>query len=124
MNTINLAPTNLTPAVKFGKDGKLSIVGRSISTNEISFYDPLFTWATTLQIKSLIVDINLEYVNSACSMKLLQLLKALESNSDVRKIIVNWYYDEGDDDALLRGQVLDESLPASEFRFHVNTETD
>jgi hypothetical protein len=124
MNTIDLAPTNLTPAVKFGEDGKLSIVGRSISTNELSFYDPLFTWAVTLHIESLIVDINLEYVNSACSMKLLQLLKALESNIDVGKIIVNWYYDEGDDDALLRGQVLDESLPASEFRFHVNTETD
>jgi hypothetical protein len=124
MNTIDLASTNLTPAVKFGKDGKLSIVGRSISTNEISFYDPLFTWAATLHIESLIVDINLEYVNSACSMKLLQLLKALESNIDVRKIMVNWYYDEGDDDALLRGQVLDESLPASEFRFHVNTDID
>ena len=121
MDTIDIPATNNTPAIKFA-DGKLSISGRAISNKEISFYQPVTEWAGKVQINRLIVDINLEYINSVSSKKLLNLLKTLDNNKGIRSLIVNWFYEEGDEDTLLKGQLFDESLPKAEFRFHLNTE--
>jgi hypothetical protein len=123
MKTINLPATNFTPEVKYDEDGKLLIKGRSISHNEISFYQPLIEWAGTLKNNRLIVDINLEYINSGSSKKLLTLLKALNTNVNIKHLLVNWHYEEGDEDNLVKGQLFEESLPKAEFTFHKNDET-
>ena len=124
MKTINTVATNFTPEVRFDEDGKLLIKGRSISHNEISFYQPLIEWAETLKNNRLIVDINLEYINSGSSKKLLNLLKALNTNENIKQLIINWHYEEGDEDSLVKGQLFEESLPKAEFRFHKNEEND
>jgi hypothetical protein len=120
METFDFPSTNSTPHVKYGADRKLIIKGRSISENEITFYKPIIAWAGLLQQKTLIVDINLEYVNSQSSKSLFQLFKVLDQNRDIANLIINWYYDEGDDDALIKGQVFQDLLKKAEFRFHNN----
>jgi len=122
MKTIDFTATNSTPAVRFEEDGKLVIKGRSISENEASFYQPLIDWACMLKIDKLVVDIDLEYVNSGSSKKLFYLLKVLDANAEIRKLFVNWYYEEGDEETLMKGQVFSESLPKAEFRFHLHKE--
>jgi hypothetical protein len=122
MNIINIKPTHSTPAIRYTGDGRLVIKGRSITAGGVNFYQPLIDWAGTLQIKMLIVDINLEYVNSTSSKKLLQLLKVLDANTSLKKLIVNWYNDEGDEDALEKGQVMESFLHKAEFRYHHNKE--
>jgi hypothetical protein len=122
MNTFELTPTNNTPAVRFGEDGKLVIEGRSIAENARNFYQPLIVWAGVVHMSRLIIDINLEYVNSSSSKKLLSLLKALDRNSQVQEIIVNWHYEEGDEDALMKGQLYEESMAKARFSFHSSKE--
>ena len=70
------------------------------------------------------MDINLEYINSGSSKKLLTLLKALNTNVYVKSLIVNWHYEEGDEDTFVKGQLFEESLPKAEFRFHKKDEAD
>jgi hypothetical protein len=121
MNIININATNTTPAIKYSEDGRLLIKGRSINEGGVNFYQPLIDWAETLQIKMLIVDINLEYVNSTSSKKLLSLLKVLDANNNIKKLLVNWFYDEGDEDAQEKGQVMESFLHKAEFRYHKNS---
>jgi hypothetical protein len=122
MEKIHFPATNSTPFVSFVDNNRLVISGRSISENEITFYKPLTAWASMLQLKILEVDVNLEYVNSGSSKKLFQLMKVMDNNPDIKTLIINWYYDEGDDDALLKGQVFQESLKKAVFQFHMVTD--
>jgi hypothetical protein len=122
MEKIHFDATNSTPLVSFVDNRKLVITGRSISENEITFYKPIIAWASLLQVKLLEVDVDLEYVNSRSSKKLFQLFKVMDVNPDIKKLIINWHYDEGDEDALLKGQVYQEALAKARFRFHMNTD--
>jgi hypothetical protein len=122
MEKIHFDATSSTPFVSFVDNRKLVITGRSISENEITFYKPIIAWASMLQVKLLEVDVELEYVNSRSSKKLFQLFKVMDVNPDIKKLIINWHYDEGDDDALLKGQVYQEALTKARFRFHMNTD--
>lgn len=120
MDKIYFPATDSTPFVNFVDDSKLVISGRSISENEITFYKPIIAWASMLQVKLLEVDVDLEYVNSRSSKMLFQLLKVMDVNPDIKTLIINWYYDEGDEDAFLKGQVYQEALTKARFNFHMN----
>ena len=122
MERIHFPATNSTPYVSFVDNRKLVIRGRSISENEITFYKPIIEWASMLQIKLLEVDVNLEYVNSRSSKKLFQLFKVMAVNSDIKTLIIDWHYDEGDEDAFIKGQIYQEALPRACFRFHMNSD--
>jgi hypothetical protein len=118
MNTFDIQSTNSTPAVKFGDDGKLVIKGRSIPEDVTKFYQPLLEWASKLQINTMTIEINLEYMNSASSKKMLYLLKLLDANSSIKELTVNWYYERGDEDALEVGQFFEELLLKASFRYN------
>ncbi len=120
METFDYPATNSTPLVKFIDNKRLVIQGRSISENEITFYAPLIAWASQVQSRLIEVEANLEYINSRCSKKLFMLFKALDRNVDVKQLIIHWYYDEGDEDALLKGHVFADALPHAEFHIHKN----
>ena len=99
----------------------LEIKGRSIPENPEVIFRRLNEWVSMhfSEKESLSVDIKLEYINSGSSKKLFYLLKVLDTNTNIRKLIVNWYYEEGDEETLVKGQVFSESLPKTEFRFHL-----
>jgi hypothetical protein len=122
MEKILFHATNSTPYVSYVDNRKLVISGRSISENEITFYKPIIAWASRLQVRLLEVDVNLEYVNSRSSKKLFQLFKVMDENPDIKKLIIDWHYDEGDEDAFLKGQVYQEALSKASFRFHMNSD--
>jgi hypothetical protein len=117
MKTIDVNATNSTPAVIFGEDNILSIKGRSIPANESKFYNPLIEWAKKVTVSKLIVDLNLEYMNSGSSKMLLYLLKTLDTNTSVEKLIVKWYYEAGDESTYECGKIFKEMLRKAEFRF-------
>ena len=121
MEQIHFPATNTTPLVSFADNKKLVIKGRSISEHEITFYKPIVAWASKLQLKILEVDVDVEYANSRSFKKLYQLLNVMDINPDIKTLIINWYYDEGDDDALIKGQIYQESLSKAKFRFIMHT---
>lgn len=123
MNNLILEPTNSTPAIQFREDGRLLIEGRSLPENVFKFYNPLIEWASKLTIQVVKLDINLEYINSASSKKLLELLKVFDANSNIITFMVNWHYEADDEDSLENGQIFEDLLGKAEFRYHEYSET-
>ena len=57
------------------------------------------------------VDFCLEYFNKANSKVIISLLKKIESLVLIKKkYIINWYYEEGDEDILEKGEYLSSEL--------------
>ncbi len=119
MNNLLIESTKKTPEVSFNTDGRLKISGRSIPEDATVFYDQLFEWIyyycqepsdhTTL-------DIELEYFNSGSSKAILHILRALvDVSKKGRRLTINWYYEEGDEDIMERGEYYESIL---EFKFN------
>lgn len=122
MKNLNLEPTTSTPAVRFTTDGRLLIEGRSLPEDVTRFYEPLITWVKQLNIEVVRMDLNLEYLNSASSKKVLDILRAIDRNSIIKVFIVNWHYEADDEDALESGQIFEDLLDKAEFRYHEYSE--
>jgi hypothetical protein len=120
MEELRIVPTRNTPEVILSPEGQVVIKGRSISENASDFFAPVDKWITTYvksPAKVTRVDLNLEYFNSASAKILIQILQkvtliALKN----KKAIFNWYYEEGDDDILERGQFF-ASVLSVDFNF-------
>lgn len=123
MKTINSFGTKTHPQVVFMTGGKLLIKGRSIPQDARSFYQPLIDWATNLNVTKLIVDIDLEYMNSASSKKILYMLKTLDMNNHIQKLIVNWHFEEGDEENLSSGQIFEKLLSKADFNYIEHSES-
>ena len=109
MDDIRIEGTPKTPSVIFdASTGVLEIKGRSIPENSIEFYKPLMDWielyASAPQERS-IVNIQLEYFNTSSSKCILDLFKKLEAIN--KEIVINWYYEEDDEDMLEAGEDYD-----------------
>ena len=100
---IVIESTPKTPSIKFdAKQGKLEIKGRSIPENSVEFYKPLLEslgrYASSPTDPTQ-VNIQLEYFNTASSKCILDVLRTLETiHSKGNKVIINWYYEEDDED--------------------------
>lgn len=109
MDSIFIEGTPKTPNINFdGEKGALLLKGRSIPENSIEFYKPLVDWlenySGTPQPKT-VCDVQLEYFNTSSSKCLLDLFKKMENmNSNGNEIIINWYYEEDDEDMLEAGE--------------------
>ncbi|MBN2480903.1 MAG: DUF1987 domain-containing protein [Bacteroidales bacterium] len=120
MENLLIESTKKTPEVSFNAEGKIRISGRSIPEDATKFYDDLFEWIYYFcqdPPESTTVDIELEYFNSGSSKALLHILRALrEVVNKGNKLTINWYYEEGDDDIMERGEYY-ESILEIKFNF-------
>jgi hypothetical protein len=122
MKNLIIEPTSSTPAIQFKTDGRMLIEGRSLPEDVNKFYLPLMDWAVKLTAESVKLDINLEYLNSASTKKMLEFLKMLDANSHIKTFIVNWHYESDDEDTLENGQIFEELLRKAQFRYHEYSE--
>jgi len=120
MDNLLIESTKKTPEIAFTTDGRFRISGRSIPEDASKFYDDIFEWVHFyLQnpAESTTVDIELEYFNSGSSKALLHILRTLaEIMEKGLKLTINWYYEEGDDDIMERGEYY-ESILEIKFNF-------
>ncbi len=119
MEPIHIESTNRTPFVSLSPTGKFKIRGRSIHENPSKFFDPLMDWMIQYAEKPIdptVFDIELEYFNSGSQRYILDILWLLIEKMQEKKLIVNWYYEDGDDDLLERGQYY-ESVLNIQFNF-------
>ncbi len=122
MNNLIIESTINTPTIKFGTDGRLLMEGRSLPENVTKFYQPLVEWAGMLTAEVVKMDINLEYINSASAKKILELLKVLDANNNIKDFIVIWHYEKDDEDVLENGQIFEELLRKAVFRYQEYSE--
>ncbi len=98
-----------TPSVRFDAgEGIVEIKGRSIPENSTEFFKPLVDWLdkyTANPATVTNVNIHLEYFNTSSSKCILDIFKKLEAIHKAKnQVIVNWYYEEDDEDMLEAGE--------------------
>jgi hypothetical protein len=109
MESLSIEGTAKTPTIKFDAElGLIEIKGRSIPENSIEFYKPLVDWLEkySKSAKPLTkVNVQLEYFNTSSSKCILDVFKKLEGiHKSNNEVIINWYYEEDDEDMLEAGE--------------------
>lgn len=110
MDSINIEGTPKTPTISFDANtGVIEIKGRSIPENSIEFYKPLVDWLdkfSDVAQGTVSVNIQLEYFNTSSSKCILDVFKKLENlqNKNRAEVVINWYYEEDDEDMLEAGE--------------------
>jgi hypothetical protein len=106
MEPLTIEKTDKTPHISL-KDGVVQIFGRSITEDPNKFYKPVFEWLKEYEntaADNTQINIRIEYSDTGSSKCILDILKQLDDifNND-NDMIVNWYYEEGDDDMYDQG---------------------
>ena len=108
MREIRIPRTKNSPEIIMNPDGNIKIRGRSIHENVTEFFRPVREWITEYienPADVTYVDLVLEYFNSASAKVFISLLqKVTYVQLKHKKFIINWYYEEGDEDILERGE--------------------
>lgn len=109
-----IASTESTPEVVLDPNGVITVKGRSMNKNAVEFYSEIEKWIDIYisdPAELTCVYIYLEYLNGLNSMIFISLLKKI---SDVRlknkEFIINWYFEEDDDDMLAHGEKISSIL--------------
>lgn len=92
--------------------------GRFLPSNSRDFFVPITNWFTEYTqkpSKETIINFKLDYFNTSTSKKFLDLMMLLEETKNT-KTIINWYYNDGDEDILDAGKGYSE-LVNIEFNF-------
>jgi hypothetical protein len=115
MEKLVIEASAYSPRVEFCPDGILKLEGRSFPEDASEFYNPLISYVSELEVLTVNFLVNLEYINTASCKKLLELFRQLDSNEKVFNVVVNWHYEEGDDDGLETAEIFEESLDRVKF---------
>ncbi len=108
MKEFRISSARNSPEILLSPDGTIRIKGRSIHENVAEFFEPVEAWITEYietPAEMTNVEMNLEYFNSASAKVFIHLLELLKHVSlKNKKFIFNWYYEDGDEDILERGE--------------------
>jgi len=108
MEELRISPSKNTPEIILNPEGIIKIRGRSIHENVAAFFSPVEDWISgyiNVPADVTCVDINLEYFNSASAKVFIHILQKITYVTlKHKKFIFNWYYEDGDEDILERGE--------------------
>ena len=110
MDNLKIHSTPSTPQIDFKRSGQLSIKGKSLPEDPRRFYNPLFNWLKELSAEQVQIDIKLDYVNTSSSKRIIELIKAIDTNNKAKKIKMNWFYESDDADMLEFGEIIQRGL--------------
>ena len=101
------------------EEGFIEIKGKSYPPDVTKFYEPVLNWLDKYLEqgrKELNLNLIMDYFNTASSKLILDILYKLEEIDQLgRKVTVNWYYPEDDEEILDLGEEY-EGLVDLEFR--------
>jgi hypothetical protein len=98
MNALIREATKGTPRVRLYPNGEMYIEGRSLPEDPIEFYSEILRWVTKCECENVSINIRLEYMNTSSSKELYTFFNYIKRNATIKHAIVNWYYEEGDED--------------------------
>jgi hypothetical protein len=106
--------TKCTPEIILNPDGIIKITGRSMYGNVTDFSKQIDIWIDEYlcnPAELTCVDIHMEYFNTIDFKIYFNLFKKIDSVKLVnKKYIINWYYEEGDEDILEKGEDISSAL--------------
>ena len=95
-------PTVDTPEVHLDAlTGTFLLARMSLPEDAVEFYSPVLAWFADYckaPNPKTVLEMKLEYFNTASSKQLIQILLLLQSIKDKSDITLNWYYKEIDED--------------------------
>lgn len=121
MDDLRIQATKYTPEIIFeAEQNTLSLAGESYPENTMEVYTPVFKWLKQFlsnpDMPKLIVNVDLNYFNSSSSKTLINLFDLMDSEAKSgKKIVVNWIYEEDDEDNLEFGEEFAEDLEKLQF---------
>jgi len=114
VNELRILPTNHTPEISLNPDGIFIISGRSMIADINEFSKQLEGWIDKYILNPADltrVDFHMEYLATNNLKFYIILLKKITSvKLKGKKFIINWYFDEGDEDILEKGENISSNL--------------
>lgn len=108
LKTIKISATSKTPEVSLNPDGMIHIRGRSISGEVEGLPEEVENWLDTYLLDPCdvtLIEINLEYIGGFKTGYYVEMVRKIKKVLTLnKKLVVNWYYEEGDEDILERGE--------------------
>ena len=110
MTTLTVEKTYKTPTIVLDAEtGILELRGKSIPEDANVFYLPIYNWLeeyTKNPAPKTVFNIQLDYFNTSSSKCLMDLFKLLHEIFKNKKgeVMINWYYNEMDEDMLESGE--------------------
>jgi len=90
------------------EEGFIEIKGKSFPPNVSKFYEPVLNWLEVYKEegqKELNLNLILDYFNTSSSKLLLDIFYKLEEINQLgKKVTINWYYPEDDEEILDLGE--------------------
>jgi hypothetical protein len=106
--------TKRSPEIRLSPEGIIEIKGRSMIEDLTEFSKQIEIWIDKYisnPADLTRIDFYLEYLNTNNIIFYISLLKKIENvKLKNKKMIINWYYEEGDDDIFEKGQYISYSL--------------
>jgi hypothetical protein len=107
---IHILPTDNTPEFHFSPDGIIKIRGRGLIGNKSEVTEQIGIWIdeyVTKPAETTYVIIAFEYLNSFCTTILVSILRKFSQVLlHSGKLVIQWYYEEDDEDILERGEYI------------------
>ncbi|MCG8701903.1 MAG: DUF1987 domain-containing protein [Bacteroidales bacterium] len=115
MNDLKINSTRNTPTIEFCNDGNLLIEGRAFSEDPKVFFEPLLAWLQSIETRIINLEVKLDYLNTAATKYLKEMIKTIDANSKANEKMIKWYYEEDDEDILEVGQLIEEITFNTQF---------
>lgn len=110
VNELRILPTKDTPEIILNPDGMIIIVGRSMFADVNDFTKQVEVWIEEYicdPADITCVDFHLEYLSTNNQKFYITLLRKIEPiKLKNKKYIINWYYEEGDEDIHEKGEYI------------------
>ncbi len=122
MELYKVSATDETPKVTLNPDtGILELEGKSLPENVSVFYDPIMAWLNEYSASpatKTLLEMKLKYFNTASSKILLDMLMKLEEiKTNGHEVVVNWHYNENDEDMEEAGDEYSDIVEDLPFEF-------
>jgi len=104
MKPLIIEPTEDTPMIYFHpQEGRFEISKSSLPENAVEFYNPIIQWLKAYSASpnpQTVFDFNLEYLNTASSKQVFEIVMQINNISHNSDVTVRWHYDSIDEDML------------------------
>ena len=102
MEPLRIRATEDTPEIYFDPEEEIfEISNVSLPENAIEFYTPILDWLKKYKQNpnpTTVFNFNIEYLNTASSKQIFELIFLIDKISEVSDITIRWHYDVIDDD--------------------------
>jgi len=115
-NQQKISHSQSTPEVILDPKGNIKFSGRLIPENAADFFYPIEEWINEYfknPAEITCVEICLEYINSTGTKYLLDIIRKItyvHLGKKPEKFIINWYYNDEDEDILEKGRIFSSNL--------------